>query len=37
MFWNVIVEHGKGLLLIGHVFESGREWMGCDGGLKGWG
>ncbi len=37
MFLNVIVEHGKGLLLFGHVFKSGREWMGGDGGFEGWG
>jgi len=36
-FLNVIVENGKGLLLFRHVFKSGREWMGGDGGLEGWG
>jgi hypothetical protein len=36
MFLNVIVEHGKGLLLFGHVFKSGGEWMGDDGGFEGW-
>jgi hypothetical protein len=33
MFLKVIVENGKGLLLFGHAFKSGREWMGGDGGI----
>jgi hypothetical protein len=35
MFLNVIVENGKGLLLFGHVFKSGREWMGLKVGVEG--